>query len=93
MTNNHMTKNNFLGLDSYSAADGVLGTAEDFNAVMSALDAEKNCALNIDEDKSQSAHKTCSTALDRKCVILIMERVTSFKFCGHAGSIGRKKRC
>ena len=70
MVSKHATTICFLGLDSCSTSDGVLGLMEDAIVALSVRDTEQNFALNFDEeahdekDASHSGHEVCSMDLD-----------------------------
>ena len=71
MVSKETTTNCFLGLDSCSTVDGILGAIEDANIALNTPDIEQNYTFNIDgeahddKDTSHSGHKTCGTDLDR----------------------------
>ena len=98
MKKKHVTENHFLGLESCSTVDDVLGSIGDANIAWNVQDMAPNCTFHIEEEThenkntSHSGCKTCSIYLDSEWKSLIVKHVKSCKKCRDFEFVERKKR-
>ena len=59
MINKYATENYFLGLESYSLVDSILGSIEDTNISLNVQDMEHNWTFNI-EDETYEKKTPCT---------------------------------